>query len=498
MRRKLDIRNVRWSLLLAVMVLLAAGCSVDPGRDTAADEAETGSGTADGEPAAEPSSEDTSAEGNNDDGDPSAPRDYGVERFGPAPSVPEGALSGEAEAAISRLSTAILAGDDSSLSADVQLLGQSDDPRVAWVLSDLLRFSQGRELGAVATIAANQVLGTSLVDTTAWGDLTDHLIGWDIPAPPGYLDFKRSLYSTVLPAWQPFFEEGRDVDWRLVSWGGVGIDDRPFDQTDRGCNCIPAADNPAVTDADGGDWYPDDGVVFGVEIDGEARAYPRNIMEIREMVNDTLGGRDFAMPYCTLCGSAQVYFTDTVPSSVERPVLRTSGLLVRSNKVMFDVETFSVFDTFTGEAKTGPLADEGIVLPQHSVVTTTWGQWKQEHPDTTILDESLALGRDSDLRNTRDADGPIFPIGGVDPRLGVQDDVVGVIDSSGQAIAFPVVAAAAALEAGEQVVFDGIEIVAEGGGYTAIDRDGNDIASHQAFWFAWSQFHPDTELWERS
>ena len=33
-------------------------------------------------------------------------------------------------------------------------------------------------------------------------------------------------------------------------------------------------------------------------------------MEVREMVNDTLGGRDLAIPYCTLCASAQAYYTD--------------------------------------------------------------------------------------------------------------------------------------------------------------------------------------------
>ena len=85
------------------------------------------------------------------------------------------------------------------------------------------------------------------------------------------------------------------------------------------------------------DWLNDDDIVFGIEVNGEYRAYPRQIMEVREMVNDTLGGRDLGIPYCTLCGSAQAYFTDDVPEGVERPVLRTSGLLIRSNKVMYDL-----------------------------------------------------------------------------------------------------------------------------------------------------------------
>ena len=38
------------------------------------------------------------------------------------------------------------------------------------------------------------------------------------------------------------------------------------------------------------------------------------------MINDTLGGRDLGIPYCTLCGAAQAYFTDDVPEGVKRPV----------------------------------------------------------------------------------------------------------------------------------------------------------------------------------
>ena len=73
---------------------------------------------------------------------------------------------------------------------------------------------------------------------------------------------------------------------------------------------------------------------LGIGINGAYRAYPRRIIEVREMVNDTLGGRDLGTPCCTLCGADQAYFTDQLPDSVERPILRTSGLLIRPNKVM--------------------------------------------------------------------------------------------------------------------------------------------------------------------
>ena len=242
-------------------------------------------------------------------------------------------------------------------------------------------------------------------------------------------------------------------------------------------------------------WLKDEDIVFGIAVNGAYRAYPRRIMEVREMVNDTLGGRHLGIPYCTLCGSAQAYYTDDVPAGVDRPILRTSGLLIRSNKVMYDVNTFSVFDTFLGNAVTGPLAAKKVRLKQASVITTDWGTWKKAHPETTVLVEALALGRDPDLRNTRDANGPIFPVGDVDPRLPVHEDIIGVIAASGKPVAFQRSKAFVALKQGKEIAYENIRLVLDAGGIKAVDASGSDLGSHQAFWFAWSQFHPQTALW---
>lgn len=216
------------------------------------------------------------------------------------------------------------------------------------------------------------------------------------------------------------------------------------------------------------------------------------------MVNDSLGGRDFGLPYCTLCGSAQLFFTDDV-DGFERPVLRTSGLLSRSNKVMYDLQTGSVFDTFTGEALSGPLLDAGITLDQGTVVVSTWADWKSAHPDSSIVAEDGGIGRiyDLDPLRGRDDQGPIFPIGDRDLRLAVQAEVIGVITDAGVPIAFPAAAARDALRSGEVVTLEGISLELDGSGFTATDAGGEPAPSHQAFWFAWSQFHTDTLIWER-
>jgi len=422
--------------------------------------------------------------------------DYVVEQYGKPPAIPEGPLSEELQSAVQVAFVDSMVdpswGDDQTL-ALIEIV-ESKDPRIVWIISDLMRFATGRDLNARLASAASDLLGKNFQNANSWGVVTDHLIAWDIPAPPDYLRVKRAIFTNIVPGWDRIFVEG-DIDWRLVSWGGVLIDDRAYDTTDEACNCIPAADNPEVSSAEDATWLKDDDIVFGIEVNGEYRAYPRRIMEVREMVNDTLGGRDLGIPYCTLCGSAQAYFTDQLPEGIDRPILRTSGLLIRSNKVMYDVNTFSVFDTFLGDAVTGPLAEKNLQLKQATVITTDWGTWKKEHPETTVLVESLALGRDPDFRNGRDANGPIFPVGNVDPRLPVHEDIIGAITASGKPVAFQRSKAFVALKNGDEITYGNMRLVLDAGGIRVVDADGSALGSHQAFWFAWSQFHPQTALW---
>ena len=423
---------------------------------------------------------------------------YVIEEFGVPPESPTGPISEDLRAAV-RLAV-IEGATQAAWSRDhrqaLETIAKSKDPRLGWILSDALRYAWDRERYEDMTDAAAKVLGLELQDLDLWEEITNHLIAWEVPSYPGYLEDKRAIFTHFGQGWDDLFVEG-DIDWRLVTWGGVGIDDRPHDMTDAFCDCIPAADNPEVSSAAEATWLKDSDIVFGIAVNGAYRAYPRRIMEVREMVNDTLGGRHLAIPYCTLCAAAQAYFTDRLPEGIERPILRTSGLLIRSNKVMYDIVTRSLFDTFLGKAVTGPLAEMQLQLEQTSVVTTDWGTWKKVHPETTVLVEALAFGRNYNFRKGRDANGPIFPVGDVDPRLPVHEDVIGVIAASGRPVAFQRSTAFAALKNGQDIAYETIRLTLDAGGIRAVDANGADLGSHQAFWFAWSQFHPQTALWPR-
>lgn len=103
-------------------------------------------------------------------------------------------------------------------------------------------------------------LTPAFVDSS-WQSVTNHLIAWDLPAPPGYRSAKAALFLVVEPRWEPFFADvDADIDWRLVSWGGVLIDDRPLaDREPCARGCIPVLDDPPLTGAVGGAGTPTSG-----------------------------------------------------------------------------------------------------------------------------------------------------------------------------------------------------------------------------------------------
>ncbi|HUG09116.1 MAG TPA: DUF3179 domain-containing (seleno)protein [Acidimicrobiia bacterium] len=409
-----------------------------------------------------------------------------------APEVPSGPVGPAVEEAVDLLLTGVLTTDWDV--GEVDGLVETGDPRTAWLLADLLRFYQhGDEVERLA-LAFSELTGAELdPDAVQFVSASNRLIAWDMPAWDRYPQAKQRIFGPLEETWDRFFAEDRHIDWRLVTWGGVGPDTRPLD--DNGpCPCIPALDHPATTDADGGDWYPDRDIVFGVVVEGEALALPKHQMEVHEMVHVTLGDRELGIPYCTLCGSAQAYYVDDVPG-VDRVVLRTSGLLSRSNKLMYDLSTGSAFDTFTGRALSGTLAGEGVTLGQVSVVASTWGDWKEAHPETRIVAEDGGIGRTYivDPLGGRDAAGPIFPVGDVDPRLPTQEKVVGVIKGDGTPVAFPVQATRERLADGH-IEFKGLTVRLVDS-VRVFDAGGDELVSHESFWFAWSQFHPGTLLW---
>lgn len=221
-------------------------------------------------------------------------------------------------------------------------------------LVDFLQQQTGQEFGA---------------DLVAWQDWI-----WDQPYDPhpDYASFKGALYGEIDRRFAEFFPSGVVSLIRLdeVVWGGVAV------------NGIPPLDHPAWIAADEAGYLADEHVVFGLAVNGETRAYPKRILAWHEMALDRLGGIELTIVYCTLCGTVIPY--ESVVNG--RPLtFGTSGLLYRSNKLMFDHETRSLWNTFEGVPVVGTLAGGGLQLTPLAVVTTTWGEWRRIHPTTTVL-----------------------------------------------------------------------------------------------------------------
>jgi hypothetical protein len=149
---------------------------------------------------------------------------------------------------------------------------------------------------------------------------------------------------------------------------------------------IPAIDDPQFGGVDvGTDQLEPGDIVFGVTIDGEARAYPQRILVHHEIVNDTFGDRGVAVTYCPLTGTAIGFERGSVEFGV-------SGQLVNSNLIMYDRETDSWWPQILGASILGTM--KGRSLREVPVVWTTWERWRTAHPDTAVLTEDTGFVRD--------------------------------------------------------------------------------------------------------
>ena len=340
---------------------------------------------------------------------------------------------------------------------------------------------------------------------------------------PQYPQYKSLLYGLIDPRFSEYFHNDRTSLVRLdeVRWGGVRQDG------------IPPLRNPKMIDADQATYLGDNNVVFGLEVNGDARAYPKRILAWHEMFVDDVGGVPVAGVYCTLCGSMILY--ETTHNGVNHQ-LGTSGFLFRSNKLMYDQATQSLWNTMWGGPVIGPLATQDITLQRRSVVTTTWGEWKRRHPKTSVL--SLATGHVRDYsegaayRDYFATDELMFSVPTLDTRLRNKDEVVGLLfdnpDDEPLAISAVFLSQNPLYQdqvgtvelvvltdpSGANRVYQrgDTEFVSWDGDQTAIDasggkwlvsesqlesEDGESLArlpAHRAFWFGWYGAYPHTRL----
>ncbi|MDX2000027.1 MAG: DUF3179 domain-containing protein [Thermoanaerobaculia bacterium] len=203
----------------------------------------------------------------------------------------------------------------------------------------------------------------------------------DIVPAPGYAAWKSELFARIDPRFRRVLDPAvpSKIRWPEIVSGGVPLDG------------IPSLENPPAVPAAEADFLADGEAVYGVAAGGAFRAYPERVLSWHEMLNDTVGGEPVTLSYCTLCGSAVAYSRRTPDGRVRS--LGTSGLLYRSNKLMYDRETFTLWSNLTGEAVLGPLAATDWRLEILPATLTTWREWRTRHPETTAMVVDWDAGR---------------------------------------------------------------------------------------------------------
>ena len=143
---------------------------------------------------------------------------------------------------------------------------------------------------------------------------------------------------------------------------------------------IPSIDNPQfITVAEQQDLAATEPVI-GLSINGDARAYPLRILTWHEIVNDTVGGVPVAVTYCPLCNAA-IVFERTVEGEVTE--FGTTGKLRKSDLVMYDRQTESWWQQFSGEAIVGERIGNRLALVPARL--ESWENFVTRFPDGQVL-----------------------------------------------------------------------------------------------------------------
>lgn len=152
---------------------------------------------------------------------------------------------------------------------------------------------------------------------------------------------------------------------------------------------IPSIDNPKFAPVSEIEFIQDDRLIIGLKVGETIKAYPHQVLDWHEIVNDQIEDEYIAMTYCPLTGTGITWNRQLEDGIVEFGV---SGLLFRNNLIAYDRKTDSYWSQMQLRAVKGPL--KGNHLHQSvRMVETTWKQWKSMYPDSEVLTKQTGFAR---------------------------------------------------------------------------------------------------------
>lgn len=206
-------------------------------------------------------------------------------------------------------------------------------------------------------------------------------------------------------------------DWLVpeneVRSGGVGRDG------------IPAISEPQFEDTYQSTFLDDDDLVVGIAYGGEIVAYPHDVLDWHEIVNDAISDLSYAIIYCPLTGTATAWDREIDGKVTSFGV---SGLLYNTNIVPYDRATSSNWSQLYDGAIWGE--NKGLKAKNYMVLETTFKTWEQLYPESRLMNFETGYGRNygtypyGDYKQSLSL---IFPVKYEDPRLHLKERVHAII-----------------------------------------------------------------------
>ncbi len=259
---------------------------------------------------------------------------------------------------------------------------------------------------------------------------------------------------------------------------------------------IPSIDAPKFLKASETLLDPNDRVL-GVFKNGIAKAYPINILNYHEIVNDHFGEQPVVITFCPLCGSG-IAFDALIKGKPK--IFGVSGLLYNSDVLLYDRETESLWSQLKYQAVAGPLVGESLKML--NTANTSWKSWKEKYPNTLVLSEETGFKRDysrNPYPGYEESPGLYFSVSDQDARFHPKETVIGLeINGKFKAYAFSELEKLKGKELKDS--FQGKDLIIKykpsSKSAEIFDTEANPIPAVTNFWFAWFAFHPDTEVYQ--
>ena len=236
--------------------------------------------------------------------------------------------------------------------------------------------------------------------------------------------------------------------------------------------------------------------MLGLVHNGVAKAYPLQILNWHEVVNDDFAGAGVLVSYCPLCGTGMAFRADIAG---ERLTFGVSGLLYRSDVLFYDRQSDSLWSQLDRVAISGPKRSQQMV--QLPLEYLTWGEWRARYPGTLLLSRDQGFVRDysDDPYAGYDKTARLFfRVAAKIPKTYHTKEKVLGLRSGTKAIALPFVELRKQGKSSFVLDFDGepLTILWDAAQNTvrAVDANGDAVVHTIAFWFAWYAFHPDTKV----